>query len=371
MLYDVYQLQVAGAPARVERADDAANPPSLWLRSRGFDMTFFIGNAAIVPLVLFLVALNVSGDFLDAGVTALVGGPHIFATMSASAANRGFRARHPWAVPTAVLIPFVVIWLSVRHYPLLISLFLGAASFHVLHQCAYLSDLYRSRSPSGEKRWARFVDYGVIFTSMYPVALYKILHGHLRMGGAQVTAPAFLMNMVTIRLEWAMFAAFAFLWLAKCWSESRAGTLNRPKTLLIALTVTLSFVISGVTDDDHMGLAFQAMNAWHSMQYLGLVLLLRATRRSEEHGPISSNLSGLRGGRRFYLGNLAITLLLFCAIKTYARWNPFQLGDGQNYYIFVLSPLLVHYYLDAFGFFAPLRWTGQPSTEPVAAHAMP
>jgi hypothetical protein len=317
-------------------------------------MTFLIGNAIIVPLVLVLVKLDVSGDVLDAAVTALVGGPHLFATFSAAASNRTFRARHPWAVPTAGVIPLVVVWLALHHYQMLISMFLGVASVHVLHQCVYLSDLYRSRSASKERPWSRFVDFGVVFTSMYPIALYKIANGTLRMGGTQILAPPFLMNMVAVRIEWALFGAFLAAWIVKSWREIRAGALHRPKTLLIAFTVVLSFIIPGATDDEHTGLAFQAMNAWHSMQYLGLVYFLRRLRRGEDHGPISARLSGLRGGPWFYLGNLAITLLLFCAIKLYARWNPFGTTDGQNYYIFVLSPLLIHYYFDAFGFLSPV-----------------
>jgi hypothetical protein len=112
----------------------------------------------------------------------------------------------------------------------------------------------------------------------------------------------------------------------------------------------LSFIIPGASDADHMGLAFQAMNAWHSLQYLALVYALRHTRRREDHGRLSANLSGLEGGAKYYLGNVAITVLLFVAIKLYANWNPFGLGAGQNYYLFILSPLLVHYYFDAFSF---------------------
>jgi hypothetical protein len=349
----------------------AASASGNWLVSRSFDMTFLIGNAIIVPLVLVLVKLDLSGDVLDAAVTALVGGPHLFATFSAAASNRTFRARRPWAVPAAGLIPIAVIWLALRHYQILISVFLGVASVHVLHQCAYLSDLYRSRSAVKEGRWARFVDFGVVFTSMYPVALYKIVRGELWMGGTQIVAPPFLMNMVAVWIEWVLFGSFLVAWVVKSWREWQSGTLHRPKTSLIALTVVLSFVIPGATDREHTGLAFQAMNAWHSMQYLGLVYLLRHLRRGQDHGPISLRLSGLQGGKWFYFGNLAITLLLFCAIKLYARWNPFGTTEGQNYYIFVLSPLLIHYYLDAFGFFSaavlPGPRVGSPSLRAAAA----
>jgi hypothetical protein len=373
---DVAEMRAPLAAGEIGLASEDFRPTAVaggagWLVSRRFDMAFLIGNAVIVPFVLLLVALDVSGDVLDAAVTALVGGPHLFATFSASASNRTFRARHRWAVPSAALIPMIVVWLALRHYQILISLFLGVASVHVLHQCAYLSDLYRARSVAREGRWSRFLDFGVVFASMYPIALYKIVRGELVMGGTQIIAPPFLMNMTAVWIEWVLFGSFLLAWSAKSWREWRSGTLHGPKTLLIALTVVLSFIVPGATDAEHTGLAFQSMNAWHSMQYLGLVYLLRVARRGEDYGPLSARLSGLRGGAWFYLGNLAITLLLFGAIKLYARWNPFGTTEGQNYYIFVLSPLLIHYYFDAFGFFSRARLPeprlGSPSPSVVAA----
>ena len=98
------------------------------------------------------------------------------------------------------------------------------------------------------------------------------------------------------------------------------------------------------------------------MQYLGLVYLLRTDRRPEDHGPISSRLSGLRGGAWFYLGNVALTLFLFVAIKLFARWNPLGTTDAQNYYVFILSPLLIHYFLDAVGSFGTVRSPGRAAS---------
>jgi hypothetical protein len=329
---------------------DAVPDSHPWLMGARFDGTLLIGSAILVPIVLALVALDIGGDYLDVAVTALVGGPHLFVTFSAAASNRAFRARHPWVVPSAILIPIVVAWLCITHYQILISLFLGAASVHVLHQCAYICDLYRSRSKIAEGAWSRTIERGVIFTSMYPIALDRISKGDLRMGGAQIVAPGFLLHPVAVRFAWFLFAAFLLAWFVTVVRDLRAGTVNLPKMLLIAVTVTLSFIVPGASDRDHMGLAFQAMNAWHSLQYIALIYALRHTRRSADHGGFSAKLSGLEGGAKYYFGNVAVTVLLFIAIKLYANWNPFGLDGGQNYYLFILSPLLVHYYLDAFFF---------------------
>ena len=350
-----------------ESLPDTTSNARPWLIGARYDATLLIGSAIIVPIVLALVALDIGGDYLDVAVTALVGGPHLFATFSAAASNRAFRTRHPWAVPSAVLIPVLVAWLCFTNYQILISLFLGVASVHVLLQCAYISDLYRSRWKFAEGSWSRTIDYGVILTSMYPIALDKISKGELRMGGAQVIAPAFLMHPAAVRFEWFLFGAFLLAWCIKLAREIRGRRVNFPKTLLIAVTVILSFIVPGATDADHMGLAFQAMNAWHSFQYLALIYALRYTRRREDHGRLSAKLSGLEGGAKYYFGNVAITVLLFVAIKLYASWNPFGLTGGQNYYLFILSPLLVHYYFDAFFFGESAPASTNGSTLPALA----
>src|SRR5262245_49665609 len=111
------------------RSRPRSESQSSWLVSKRYDLTFLIGNGLIVPGALAALAMGLSGDLFDVGVTALVGAPHLFATFSTAASNRSFRARHPLAVPTAAFIPLGVVWLSLYHYQLLISLFLGAASF--------------------------------------------------------------------------------------------------------------------------------------------------------------------------------------------------------------------------------------------------
>src|SRR6185369_5651187 len=96
-------------------------------------------------------------------VTALVGGPHLFGTFTATFADAGFRRKNPWLIASSLLIPAGVVWLTIHNFQILMSVFIVAASLHVLHQCAYLSDCYRVKAGLPERRWARFVDYGVLF----------------------------------------------------------------------------------------------------------------------------------------------------------------------------------------------------------------
>src|SRR4051794_11057243 len=84
-----------------------------WLIDRRFDLTMLIGNVIIVPIVLLMTLADGPSAALNVAVTALVGGPHLFATFSATASDPAFRRKLPWAVPSSLLIPCLVVWLSV------------------------------------------------------------------------------------------------------------------------------------------------------------------------------------------------------------------------------------------------------------------
>src|SRR5260221_157634 len=213
---------------------DARRPATLpWLKSATFDVLLLVASVVIVPLVLLGVWLGVTSDVINLGVTALVGGPHVFATFTATFANKSFRARHPLLIVSSLLIPAGVVWLTIHQFQTLMSLFIVAASLHVLHQCAYLTDCYRVKAGTQERPWARLVDYGVLFSSIYPIALYKIVQGSFYLGDVPIVIPSFLMTMGTAYLEWIVFAGFLGAWLYKTMLEHREGALNVPKTILI------------------------------------------------------------------------------------------------------------------------------------------
>src|SRR5882724_692711 len=136
-----------------------------WLKDATFDIVLLVASVVIVPLVLLAVWLGASSDAINLGVTAVVGGPHVFATFTATFADKSFRKRHPWLIATSFLIPLGVVWLTIHNFQVLMSLFIVAASLHVVHQCAYLTDCYRVKSARQERSWARLVDYGVLFSS--------------------------------------------------------------------------------------------------------------------------------------------------------------------------------------------------------------
>jgi hypothetical protein len=336
-------------PKSIDARQSATLP---WLKSATFDVLLLVASVVIVPLVLLAVWLGVTSDVINLGVTALVGGPHVFATFTATFANKSFRARHPLLIVSSLLIPAGVVWLTIHQFQTLMSLFIVAASLHVLHQCAYLTDCYRVKAGNPERPWARLVDYGVLFSSIYPIALYKIVQGSFYLGDVPIVIPSFLMSMGTVYFEWMVFAGFLAAWIYKTMLEHREGWLNLPKTLLIGVTIFFAFLVPGMAGRSRLELAFQSMNAWHSFQYLGLVWLINTMRleRGTLTNKLVARLSGSKGAKWFYGWNFGITLVLLVFVKSVVAWDPLSLKAEQYYYMLTLSPLLIHYYFDTFVF---------------------
>jgi hypothetical protein len=354
------------APSAVHGGRSSTRTP--WLKDASFDIVMLVASVAIVPLVLLAVWLGVSSAAINLGVTAIVGGPHVFGTFTATFADRNFRRKHPFLIASSLLIPLGVVWLTIHDFQALMSVFIVAASLHVLHQCAYLTDCYRVKAGIQERPWARFVDYGVLFSSIYPIALYKIVHGTFYLGDVAIVIPSIVMRMETVYLEWAIFAVFLCAWIYKTFLEQREGTLNGPKTLLIGVTVFFCFLVPGTAGQTRLELAFQSLNAWHSFQYLGLVWLINTMRmeRGQLTNKFVAKLSGAKGAKWFYAWNFAITLVLLVLVKGVVTWDPLGLSADQYYYMLILSPLLIHYYFDTFVFLTSVATLVPPISDTAA-----
>src|ERR1041385_3356421 len=114
-----------------------------WIYKPSWDLPLLIFSAVLVPLpFVFAWAAQASGwmkpqqaiDLINMGVAALIGGPHLFSTITYTFLDGNFRTRHPRYVAVAFVLPAVVIYLGVFHYILLITFFFSWASLHVLHQ---------------------------------------------------------------------------------------------------------------------------------------------------------------------------------------------------------------------------------------------
>lgn len=339
-----------------------------WILGRGWDVRWLIGSALIGPVILAWVYAGGSSTAINLGVTALIGGPHLFATYTQTYLDPRFRRRHLWVLVAAtVLVPAFVVYWTFVDFQVLLSVFIFAASVHVLQQNAFLTDVYRVRSGLREWRWARWIDYGLLLICIYPVASYKIVHGNFALGDVQILIPSFLMVPATYWAVWAVFGTLLALWIAKTRAEARAGVLNRPKTLLIGVTTTVAFLAPVAASGERLELAFQSVNAWHSIQYLGLVWCVQMLRK--EHGLLQSRFAERISGPgrpawTFFGLCFATTMVLLVGLIGLAKADPFHLTFQQYYYMGVLSCLLIHYVLDGYLFAMSTRPDAETASLP-------
>jgi hypothetical protein len=330
-----------------------------WIYKASWDLPLIIFSALLVPLPLLIAWLAQRTGWLDAEKTVdlinitvalLIGGPHLFSTITFTFLDGGFRSRHKTYFAMVFLLPAIVIFLGVYYYTALITLFFTWASIHVLHQIIYLTDCYRTRSFHTEKKWARLVDYGLVMTALYPIGIYKMSHRLFHIGGVVLPYPDFLRIFNLPALAGIVFGIFLVAWVAKTVVEFREERCSVPKTLLISLTTLISFCLPMGSNLDVL---FQGYNTWHSFQYLFLLWLINRLRyqRGEIENPFVKWIVRQPGMTMYYLcflGATGVIVLATLLVRAATTLRP-----DQSYFVVVLSVLLMHYYFDHFLFSRP------------------
>lgn len=330
-----------------------------WIYKPSWDLTLLIGSAILVPLPFIVAWLaQVSGwmnprqsiDAINITVAALIGGPHLFSTITYTFLDGDFRGRHPWYSKLAFLLPVGVVYLGVKQYTLLITFFFTWASLHVLHQIIYLTDCYRERNRIPDSVWSRALDYGLILTGLYPIGLYKLSLRQFRVGGVLLPYPEWLKQLHLPILAGLVFGVFLIAWTGKTVIEFRQRRASLPKTLLISITTVVSFCLPMGSNLDVL---FQGYNTWHSFQYLFLLWLINRLRlqKGEIHSGFVQNLVRRDSMALYYLCFLAATGVL--VVLTLIVRALTSLAADQSYFVVVLSVLLMHYYFDHFLFLQP------------------
>ncbi len=317
---------------------------SPWLRSRNWDLTFLIGSVVLVavPLSLFYFA-KVPTAAINIFVGAVIGGPHLYSTYTLTFMDGAFRKRHPFYLGSALLVPVIVVALAFTNLRLLLTVFFFWASVHVLHQTCYLNECYRARNPLQRTFGRRIVDYGLILTSLYPIASYKLIHNRFVVGGIVIPVPAPFKAIWVVYLVSILFGVLVLLFTVRSIIDARRGQLNVPATLLVGVTVLVAFFIPSFSNLD---VAFQSFNMWHSFQYLALIWLVNQLRkkRGEVVNPVVSRFCGR--GTTWYAWNLSVTAVAALLIVG-LHWG-LGVAFAQAYYSVVLGTLLIHYYQDHF-----------------------
>lgn len=334
---------------------------SLWLRSKPWDLTWISGSALLmmIPYASYYggQALGFNADdarnAVNVLVAFLIGGPHMYATHTRTTLDPTFHRSHPSIIPAAFIIPAVVIYLGLYHFVFLLTFFFMWASVHVLHQIIYLVNCYTEKDPRPTKMASRVADYAVVLLALYPVAMYRFVHGTFHIGEVYLYFPEALKHDAVWVFTSFLFAAAVTFYLYRARQDFKAGRGNWPKTILIGVTVLVSFVTPMFHELD---VAFQGMNTWHSFQYLGLTWYINRLRyeRGELARPIMQRISSPGTWWKYYGFNILMncsTLIVWgLLLLTRAQTG---LTFDQSYYIVILCFLLTHYYHDHILFQSP------------------
>lgn len=347
----------------------------LWLNNRTWDLTFISLSAALVllPFAAYEIfkymlgidsiraalgvdvsdVLDVSRNIVNGIIALLIGGPHMYATYTRTFLDGDFRKKHVFFLLGSLILPVFVVYLAITNFQLLITLFFFWASVHILHQISYIIDCYNQKAAKPISRYGRILDYVVVFSSLYPIGVWRMVNNDFKIGQIKLLFPDFMMIQNNPTLGWSIFllAVLVFgvsltLWIGRSYREYMRGELHTPKFILMALTIFVSFFIPAYHELD---VAFQGFNTWHSFQYLGLTLYINRLRQQKEgiHTPLIREMSLSGRGFRFYSFNVLCAVGAVCVIALLLiNRHALGLSFDQCYYVVVLSFLLMHYYHD-------------------------
>ncbi len=363
--------------SNTERYASEIDKGSLWLRNKRWDLFFITLSVVVVPLpyILYLVGLQLgleddfSRNLVNTFVAVAIGGPHMMSTFLRTGLDEGFKERYPTLIRSSIIIPIIVISLAFLNLNLMLTFFFFWASLHVLHQVTYIVELYNHKEAKFVRKSAlspisRLIDYAIVLTSLFPIAMWKISQGTFEIGQndlgeaipdlfQQPDNPWFFVVVAII------FGIALAAYIGKSVYEYRHGILNVPKFAFVTLTVMVAFFTPLLPNLDT---AFQGLNTWHSFQYLAITFYIIKIRQMvgnlDDDAPLVARFSrrtkdakALYAFSAMLLVGSAVIFLLVYALAAIVKPGI----DGNShfdiaYYTAILSFLWIHYYHDHFLF---------------------
>ncbi len=348
-----------------------------WLRNRRWDLIFITLSVAVVPLpyLMYLGGLqlgipdDLSRNLVNMMVAVVIGGPHMMSTFLRTGLDDRFKERYPTLIRSSIIIPVIVISLAFLNLSLMLTFFFFWASLHVLHQVTYIVELYNHKEAKFLRRsalspLARLIDYAIVLTSLFPIAMWKISQGSFEIGANDLgeAIPDLFQqpdNPWFFILVSLVFGAALLSYIVKSVYEYYHGILNMPKFAFVSLTVLVAFFTPLLPNLDT---AFQGLNTWHSFQYLAITFYIIKIRQMtgdlEGNAPLVARFSRRSRDSRALYGFSAALLVGSAVIfgLVYVLAGIVKPGiDGNShfdiaYYTAILSFLWIHYYHDHFLF---------------------
>lgn len=200
-------------------------PVQGWIYHPRWDITFLI-LSFIVAFTPYAAYLAFGGNLFDNAetvgtsaynarvftntlVAVFIGGPHMYATFTRTLMDPVVFARKKYLyIFTAIAVPIFVFSMAIISYTTyvwLLTIFFGMASVHALHQIMWISGAYDLSRNRAATMFSKFIDYGVVFASLYPVPIWKMVNGNFRIGPVSLA-----INDLVYGWNWLAYAAWAF-----------------------------------------------------------------------------------------------------------------------------------------------------------------
>ncbi len=327
---------------------------SLWLKSPKWDLTWISLSVVlmIVPYSTYYLGRIIGFDadlarnIVNGLIAFFIGGPHMYATYTRTIFEPKFRKRYWTIIPMAFIIPSLVIYSAIFHFTYLLTFFFFWASIHVLHQIIFIVDCYNERQRSFLTKYSRGIDYAVVLSALYPMAMYRFTHNTFKVGQQLLYFPEELKIDLVWWLATAVFTISFILYTAKTIREFQLGIGNVPKTILVSMTILATFFTPFFHELD---VAFQGLNSWHSFQYLGLTWYINRLRYERGEISMRSMQKLAEPGRwwKYYGATMMAALSALSVFGVLLLTQPYHhLTFDQCYYMIILCFLLTHYYHD-------------------------
>jgi hypothetical protein len=346
--------------------DQRARAP--WIRSPGYDWIFFLGGVVLIGFVILmyyvvrpfetnLLQLGTYSQWINIVVPVLLGGPHIWVSFTRNYMDAEFRMRHPRLLriaPHAIFVGILILTTMPREIgvPVLMNVVFYSALFHGLSQLTHIAIKYDRNVRPEAARMAEMVLNGVlVFCGPLAYVCHAIGRTEFRFVGVPI-APV-LSHPLIVGAFTVAFCAAAAIYLGQCAADLVRGRFNVPRFLTIAITQVAFVILVEVGNAD---ITFQAYNAWHSFQALGLYWAANNARWRARRlfGPavklgadgtlLRAYLSGVAFA--LALGVLVIGLSYLTMTGTMA-----DLSVSPWYFLLPVTALLFHHFMDYFTFF--------------------
>jgi hypothetical protein len=349
------------APALALPAPGVAPAEGRWIRDLVFDWTFFLGSTFLVFLVAGLFSVKPGGTnlleltgaaaALNLVIPVLLGGPHIFFSVVRTYMDVDFKREHRTLLRmTPHLVAFSMIYLVFHGFhQVVVNVVLYSAVFHGAAQLAHIGLRYRM------KAGRRTLDAaGVAYLVACLAGPLYFVSGAVREREMVFVGYEIWRGLAPDAVYWGagiVAALAAAYWLADLVNHRLAGgRVNWRETAILAATTGAFWFLANLRDLDT---TFQAYNAWHSIQALGIMWFAMNAkwRGGKIRGPKQSAFCRDGAFKKTYLWGVVFSVGIGLLVILFSNFQVANLTGSPFYFIFAVTVLLNHHVLDYWLFF--------------------